>query len=868
MTSKEIRSAFFKFFQSKQHQLVASAPIVIKDDPTLLFTNAGMNQFKDAFLGNTTIKHPRVVDTQKCLRVSGKHNDLEEVGVDTYHHTMFEMLGNWSFGDFFKQEMIPWAWEFLTDELGLDKDRLYVTIFEGDKEDQLEEDGEAYEAWARIIPAERIIKASKKDNFWEMGETGPCGPCSEIHIDLRSDEEREKVDGKELVNQDHPQVVEIWNLVFMEFNRQKDKSLHPLPAKHVDTGMGFERLCMAMQGKTSNYDTDVFMPSIHELEKISSKKYTATDEKQDVAFRVIVDHIRAIAFSIADGQLPSNTGAGYVIRRILRRAVRYGYSFLGLKDPFIHQLIPVLIETLGDTFEELGAQKELISKVILEEEQSFLRTLAKGIELFENKAAQKPEKIDGKFAFELYDTFGFPIDLTQLLAQEANLEVDMPAFELNLKEQKDRSRKATKVDTGDWVEVAKDDVEEFIGYDYTEAQVKISRYREVEQKGEKKFQLVFNLTPFYPEGGGQVGDTGCIEAAGEKVYILDTKKENNLIIHLVKELPSNLEASFTAEVNTEKRRATASNHTATHLMHQALRSVLGTHVEQKGSLVHPDYLRFDFSHFQKVTAEEIREIEAFVNEKIRENIALIEERQLPIEEAKKRGAMALFGEKYGDVVRMIQFEDSKELCGGIHVKATGKIGFFKITAESAVAAGIRRIEAISAEKAEQETYQQFDLLQELKQELKNPKDLKQSIASLQKENQKLQKEIEQFKAKAAGGIKTELLQKVVQKGGVNCLIEGVDLDAGAIKNIAFQLKAEVERLFLVFASTAGEKPTLTVLISDELAAEKEWNAGNIVRNLAKHIQGGGGGQAFFATAGGKNAAGIEAALEEARGIVE
>lgn len=867
MTSKATREVFFKFFQNKGHQLVNSAPIVIKDDPTLLFTNAGMNQFKDAFLGNSEAKYPRVVDTQKCLRVSGKHNDLEEVGVDTYHHTMFEMLGNWSFGDFFKAEMIPWAWEFLTEELGLDKDKLYVTIFKGDEEDGLEEDKEAYEAWAKIIDEKRIIKADKKDNFWEMGEVGPCGPCSEIHIDLRNEEERAKVSGLELVNEDHPQVVEIWNLVFMQYNRLKDKSLQALPAKHVDTGMGFERLCMALQGKTSNYDTDVFMPSILKLEQIASKKYGATANKSDVAFRVIVDHIRAIAFSIADGQLPSNTGAGYVIRRILRRAVRYGYSFLDLKAPFMYQLIDTLIDTLGDTFSELTKQKQLIAKVIKEEENSFLSTLDKGIQLFESKVAQGVKQIDGDFAFVLYDTYGFPIDLTQLLAEEKSLRVDMKIFQEKLEEQKNRSRQATKVDTGDWVEVLKVDQEEFVGYDQLESTVKISRYRQVKQKGKELWQLVLDRTPFYPEGGGQVGDTGYLEADGKKYSIINTKKENNLIIHFTTELPSNVEADFTAVVNATKRSLSMANHTATHLLHQALRSVLGTHVEQKGSLVNSDYLRFDFSHFQKVEQNELREIEAFVNEKVRANLKLVEEREIAIDEARERGAMALFGEKYGEVVRMIQFGDSVELCGGTHVQATGEIGLFKIVSESAVAAGVRRIEAISSEKAVENFFQQNDLLNELKLSLKNPKNLKQAVEGLLTENSKLQKEIEEFKAKAAGNLKQELLQKITETNGVNVLIEEVELDAGSIKNIAFQLKAEVDRLFMVLASKAGGKPTISILINDDLVKEKEWNAGKMVRELGKHIQGGGGGQAFFATAGGKNADGIEAALADARKMV-
>lgn len=867
MTSKETREAFFNFFQKKQHELVASAPIVVKDDPTLMFTNAGMNQFKDLFLGNQEVKFPRVVDTQKCLRVSGKHNDLEEVGVDTYHHTMFEMLGNWSFGDFFKAEMIPWAWEFLTDELGLSKDRLYVTIFEGDKEDGLGEDVEAYEAWSKILPANRILKADKKDNFWEMGDIGPCGPCSEIHMDLRSEEVRQKVNGADLVNQDHPQVVEIWNLVFMEYNRKKDGSLESLPAKHVDTGMGFERLCMAIQGKTSNYDTDVFEPLLRKLESLSGQKYTATDSKKDIAFRVIVDHIRAIAFTIADGQLPSNTGAGYVIRRILRRAVRYGYSFLNLKEPFLNQLLPTLSESMGDTFEELISQKALVQKVILEEEQSFLRTLAKGIERFETYQATSNQIVDGQFAFELYDTFGFPIDLTSLLAEEKGLKVDLKEFEAKLQEQKERSREATKVEAGDWIVLREDEKEEFIGYDYLNSQVKICRYREVEQKGKKLYQLIFNLTPFYPEGGGQVGDTGYIEANGEKISIIDTKKENQLIVHFSKELPKDIEATFQAHVNQGARKKSMANHSATHLMHQALRTILGEHVEQKGSLVNPDYLRFDFSHFQKVSSEEIRQIEEFVNERIRENLALEEERNIPIEEAKAKGAMALFGEKYGDTVRVIQFGESIELCGGTHVQASGEIGLFKITSESAVASGVRRIEAVSGEAAQKLFFEQNDLLEALKQSLKQPKNLKQSLDNLLKENQQLQKEIEKLKAKAAGNVKQELIDSIKTTNGVNAIIQEVELDARSVKNLAFQLKGEVENLFMVLASKTGGKPTISVLISENLVAEKDWNAGQLVRELAKHIQGGGGGQAFFATAGGKNHSGIAKALEEAEKLI-
>lgn len=868
MTSKQTREAFFQFFKNKGHHQLPSAPIVVKDDPSLLFTNAGMNQFKDYFLGDRPIKHARVVDSQKCLRVSGKHNDLEEVGVDTYHHTMFEMLGNWSFGDFFKEDMIPWAWEFLTEELKLDKDRLYVTIFEGDREDQLELDQEAFDAWTRIVPSNRILKAGKKDNFWEMGEQGPCGPCSEIHIDLRTEAQRLKIDGGQLVNNDHPQVVEIWNLVFMEFNRLKDRSLKKLPAKHVDTGMGFERLCMAIQGKISTYDTDIFTPSIQQLESITKLNYTASTELKDVAFRVIVDHIRAIAFSIADGQLPSNTGAGYVIRRILRRAVRYGYSFLNLKKPFLYLLIDSLKNTLGEAFPELKKQDQLIVKVIKEEEQSFLSTLEKGILLFEEYAEKTNEIVDGKFAFELYDTFGFPIDLTNLIAQEKGLKVDMPAFEEALKKQKDRSREATKIETEDWVNLHENIEQEFIGYDHLSAEVKINRYRKVKKKGKEQYQLVFNQTPFYPEGGGQVGDTGYIESEGKKYSILDTKKENRLIVHFVKDLPKKLDGIFQAVVNKSRRELTKANHTATHLLHFALRDVLGKHVEQKGSLVNADYLRFDFSHFQKVSDEELREIEQRVNETIRENYSLVEERELPIEEAKSKGAIALFGEKYDEKVRLIQFGNSIELCGGTHVEASGEIGLFKIIHESAIASGVRRIEAISSEKAMTLFFEQSDLLKSLQKQLKSPKNVSETVTHLLDENQKLQKEVDQFKAKAAGNIKGDLLANIKSKNGVNVLIQEVDLDAASIKNIAFQLKAEVERLFLVLISRINNKPTITVLISEELVAEKEWNAGKIVRELAQHIQGGGGGQAFFATAGGKKVEGLNAVLNQAKEYID
>ena len=868
MDSQSIRNAFFNFFQSKGHQLVNSAPIVIKDDPSLLFTNAGMNQFKNFFLGNEQPKYKRVVDTQKCLRVSGKHNDLEEVGVDTYHHTMFEMLGNWSFGDFFKEEMIPWAWEFLTEVLKLEKERLYVTIFEGDDIDGLEEDSDSYNAWKKIISEDRILKASKKDNFWEMGDVGPCGPCSEIHIDLRTDEERKKIPGKELVNNDHPQVVEIWNLVFMEFNRLKDQSLEKLPEQHVDTGMGFERLCMAVQGKTSNYDTDLFMPSILFLEKITDKKYTASTKKSDVAFRVIVDHIRAITFSIADGQLPSNTGAGYVIRRILRRAVRYGYSFLDLKSAFLYQMIEPLIKVLGVTFPELKKQQSLIEKVIQEEEQSFLRTLDKGIQLFETYVKEGHKKVAGDFAFELYDTFGFPLDLTALLAQENGLEVDLIGFEKNLQAQKTRSRAAATIDAGDWNIVYKSDKEDFVGYDFTETQVRITRFRSIEQKGKTSYQIVLNQTPFYPEGGGQVGDSGYLEAEGKKYSILDTKKENNLIVHLCDQIPTNLEAQFKAVVNQSKRNLTAANHTSTHLLHFALRTILGKHVEQKGSLVNSDYLRFDFSHFQKVSSEELREIEHQVNQKIRENLSLNEMRSIPKVEAEKKGAMALFGEKYGEEVRVIQFGESIELCGGTHVKASGEIGLFKIISEGAVAAGIRRIEAISSLKAENYFYQQSDLIQAIKEQLKNPKLLDLAVANLQKENLQLAKEFEKLKLQAAGNIKQELVKKIIDFNDFKVLIEEVALETSEIKTIAFQLKAEVKNLIQVLVSKANNQPSITIAIDEDLAKSKQWNAGNMVRELAKLIHGGGGGQAFFATAGGKKVEGISDVLSAARELIK
>ena len=875
MTSKEIRQLYKDFFESKQHKIVDSAPIVVKNDPTLMFNNAGMNQFKDLFLGNKEIKDARVANSQKCLRVSGKHNDLEEVGVDTYHHTMFEMLGNWSFGDYFKKEAIEWAWELLTEVYKLDKNRLYVTVFEGDKEDGTSLDQESKDIWSGIVDADKIILADKKDNFWEMGEVGPCGPCSEIHVDLRDQSEIDKIGGKELVNEDHPQVVEIWNLVFMQYNRIKDGSLHPLPAQHVDTGMGFERLVMAMQGKKSNYDTDVFSPLIKEIEEIAGKKYKEgeghSDEqtKTNIAIRVIADHIRTLAFAIADGQLPSNTGAGYVIRRILRRAVRYGYQVLELKEPFFHKLVEVLASEMGDAFPELISQKELCTKVIQEEEISFYRTLEQGIkrmdDLMENNKLIK--KIEGKDAFELYDTFGFPFDLTALIGQENGFSVSEKEFEKCLQEQKDRSKKASKVDTSDWIVLKEDDVQEFIGYDATEATVYITRYRKVKANKKEFFQLVFNFTPFYAEGGGQVGDTGFIESDKEKVFITNTKKEDGLILHYADKIPDDLTLTFKAVVNAKKRNLTANNHSATHLIHKALQDILGDHVEQKGSLVNEKYLRFDFSHFSKVTDEELAEIETRVNAEIRKDIHLNEMRNTPMKKAQELGAKALFGEKYGDLVRVVQFGESIELCGGIHVSSTGKIGLFKIISESSTAAGIRRIEAITSETADKFVNDKLTLVDELNALLKSPKDLKKAVEDLMAQNSKLSKEIESLKAAKAGDMKGELIKEISEVNGVNFLAKKVDLDPQGIKTIAFQLKAEMDNLFLVLCNENSGKANITVLVSDELSKSKDLHAGNIVRELAKEINGGGGGQPFFASAGGSNPAGIEKVLEMAVGYI-
>ncbi len=869
MESKLIRARFLEFFASKGHEIVPSAPMVIKDDPTLMFNNAGMNPFKDLFLGNSPVVHPRIADTQKCLRVSGKHNDLEEVGVDTYHHTMFEMLGNWSFGDYFKQEAIDWAWELLTDVYGLNKEQLYVTVFEGDEADGLNADTEAIEIWSKWVPADRILKASKKDNFWEMGETGPCGPCSEIHIDLRDEDERAATPGAELVNADHPQVVEIWNLVFMQFNRMADGSLVPLPAKHIDTGMGFERLAMAMQGKKSNYDTDVFRPLLDRVAELSGKEYGQSDDKPDVAFRVISDHIRAVAFSIADGQLPSNTGAGYVIRRILRRAIRYGYSFLDLNEPFMHALVPTLADQMGEAFPELVAQQQLIERVILEEEESFLRTLAKGIERLEARLQEHKSagKLPGDVVFELYDTFGFPLDLTALMASEQGVKIDEAGFEAAMEATKARSRAAGKLSTDDWVQVHDDSETAFVGYDGLEAECRIIRYREVKAKNKQFYQVVLDTTPFYPEGGGQVGDAGTLTAPSGTVAVFDTKKENNLIVHFVNELPADVHATFVAKVKTSRRDDTQRNHTATHLVHEALREVLGTHVEQKGSLVKAESLRFDFSHFSKVTDEELAEVEAKVNAKILANHPLVEHRAISMEEAKANGAMMLFGEKYGDEVRMIEFGTSKELCGGTHAPATGSLGSFRITTETAVASGIRRIEAITGSAALKAANEEREALNAIKTLLKAPAKVEKALEDLIAKHNGLQKELDAIKQKEAAAAKSDLASNLDVVNGVNTFIGEMPLDAGAIKDIAFQLKNEKAPFFGVFGSNVGGKVTLTVAISDDLVNTKELHAGNIVRNLAKHIQGGGGGQPFFATAGGKNADGLGAAFDEAKSLI-
>jgi len=870
MESRLIRKTFLDFFAEKNHEIIPSAPMVLKDDPTLMFTNAGMNPFKDLFLGNSPVVHKRIADTQKCLRVSGKHNDLEEVGVDTYHHTMFEMLGNWSFGDYFKEDAIAWAWELLTERYNLDKANLYVTVFEGDKGDNLPVDSDAIKFWKKHISEDRILLASKKDNFWEMGETGPCGPCSEIHIDLRSEEDKKSTSGASLVNKDHPQVVEIWNLVFMEFNRMANGNLVPLPEKHVDTGMGFERLTMAIQGKKSNYDTDVFSPLLNKLSELSGKKYTAGDKPEDIAFRVIVDHVRAVSFSICDGQLPSNTGAGYVIRRILRRAIRYGYSFLGFEKPFINDLVSALIVSLGDAFPELKTQKELIERVIKQEEESFLRTLAHGIELLQGhlKGMSTGDTLSGNTAFELYDTFGFPFDLTALMASEGGMSVDEEGFNIELEGQKSRSRKAGKISTDDWVEITPSDSStEFVGYDNTTCDCKIHRYRKVESKNKISYQIVLDRTPFYPEGGGQVGDTGLLISGSDKTEVVDTKKENNLIVHTITELPNDPSATFKADVNVTNQLASSRNHSATHLLHEALRDILGTHVEQKGSLVRPENLRFDFSHFEKVDPEIVQKIEDRVNDKILANIPLVEKRDIPLDEAKQAGVMMLFGEKYGDTVRMIEFGTSRELCGGIHVPATGSIGTFRITTETSVASGIRRIEAVTGSSALNLAHEDRNSLSQIRDSFKGAKDLPKSVDDLIKNYTTLSKEFEVLKRKETGNVKGDLVKEMIKKDGVNFIACELNLDAKSIKDIAFQLKSEHAPFLGVFASRDNGKAGIAVAVSDDVISEKGLKAGDIVKELATYIRGGGGGQPTFASAGGTYPDGIKEALSKAVGLI-
>jgi alanyl-tRNA synthetase len=878
MKSQDIRKQFLDFFQSKGHAIVPSAPIVLKDDPTLMFNNSGMAQFKEYFLGNGTPKSPRIADTQKCLRVSGKHNDLEDVGFDTYHHTMFEMLGNWSFGDYFKKEAINWAWELLTEIYKIPKENLYVSVFEGSPEENVPFDKEAWDIWKGLIDEDRIILGNKKDNFWEMGDQGPCGPCSEIHVDLRSDAEKALVSGKSLVNNDHPQVVEIWNNVFMEFNRKADGSLEKLPAQHVDTGMGFERLCMALQGKTSNYDTDVFTPLIEKVEQITGLKYTSNEvqnisesqNKTNIAIRVVVDHVRAVAFAIADGQLPSNTGAGYVIRRILRRAIRYGFTFLDTKEPFINKLVEVLANQMGEFFPEIKSQQQLVTSVIREEEASFLRTLDQGLQLLDKVVAEtKGKEVSGAKAFELYDTFGFPIDLTALILREKGYELDEAGFNAAMQEQKNRSRAASEVSTEDWSVLIPGNVETFVGYDQTENDVKITRIRKVDSKKDGVlYQIVLDNTPFYPEGGGQVGDKGTLVSANETIDIIDTKKENNLILHFAKQLPENVNASFIAKVNTDLRASTSKNHSATHLMHQALRSILGNHVEQKGSLVNPNYLRFDFSHFAKVTDAEIQEVEDFVNARIQEQLPLIERRSIPIQQALDEGAMALFGEKYGDNVRAIKFGNSMELCGGIHVKNTAEIWHFKIISEGAVAAGIRRIEAITSDAVKAHFASYENTLNEVKVALKNPQDVLKAVHSLQEENAKLSKQIEALMKDKVKNLKAGLIAEFQEVNGIQFLAKQVDLNPEGAKELAYELGTQGTNLFLVLATAEEGKPTLSCYISKELVADKNLNAGTVVRELGKFIQGGGGGQPFFATAGGKNTDGIAAALAKAIDFVK
>lgn len=875
MTSKEIRESYKSFFQSKGHTIVPSAPMVVKGDPTLMFTNAGMNQFKDIILGNAEIKHSRVADSQKCLRVSGKHNDLEEVGHDTYHHTMFEMLGNWSFGDYFKHEAIDWAWEYLTEVLHLSPERLYVTVFEGAPAEGLERDDEAASIWAKHLPAERIINGNKHDNFWEMGDQGPCGPCSEIHIDIRSDEERKAVDGLTLVNQSHPQVIEIWNLVFMQYNRKADGSLEPLPKRVIDTGMGFERLCMAMQGKTSNYDTDIFTPMIQAIATLTGIEYGA-DQKSDVAMRVIADHIRTIAFAITDGQLPSNAKAGYVIRRILRRAVRYGYTFLGRREAFMYSLLPVLIETMGDAYPELIAGRELIAKVMREEEESFLRTLETGIRLLDKQIdeAKKAGKtvLDGHDAFVLYDTYGFPLDLTALILTEQGLSVDEAGFDKAMQEQKERARNAAAIDAGDWQVVNDGSAVRFVGYDTLECTTEILRYREVKQKNATFYQVVLSETPFYAEMGGQVGDKGFLIATdGTKYEVFDTKRENNLAIHLMKKLPATLEGDFRAVVDEERRHRIEANHSATHLLHEALREVLGSHVEQKGSFVSDEVLRFDFAHFAKVEPEQLRAVERIVAARIRACIPLQEYREVPIDEAREMGAMALFGEKYGDHVRVIRFGSSTEFCGGTHVASTGVIGTLRITSESSVAAGVRRIEAVTGAAAENYLYEQADMIDAIRQLFNNSPQLMTAIRKTLEENAELGKQVGEYVREQIAEKKRQLLAKRVEVGGVRLFLVEKEVPAEIIKDIAFQIAGELHEPFVFIAACvepSSSKPSLTLMISKDLVESRGWNASQLLRAAAKHIQGGGGGQPHFATAGGKNADGLNAAVEELLSAME
>lgn len=871
LTAKEIRESFKQFFASKEHQIVPSAPMVVKGDPTLMFTNAGMNQFKDIILGNVPRKYPRVADSQKCLRVSGKHNDLEEVGHDTYHHTMFEMLGNWSFGDYFKKEAINWAWEYLVEVLKLNPERLYATVFEGSPAEGLDRDNEAAGYWEQYLPKDHILNGNKHDNFWEMGDTGPCGPCSEIHIDLRSDEERAAVSGADMVNKDHPQVIEIWNLVFMQFNRKADSSLEPLPAKVIDTGMGFERLCMALQGKTSNYDTDVFQPIIKVIAGMAGTTY-GTDKQQDIAMRVIADHIRTIAFAITDGQLPSNAKAGYVIRRILRRAVRYGYTFLDRKEAFMYKLLPVLIETMGDAYPELIAQKTLIEKVIKEEEESFLRTLETGIRLLdkkmeETKAAGKTV-LNGVDAFTLYDTYGFPLDLTELILRENGMEADIEAFNKAMQKQKERARNAAAIETGDWITLKEGECK-FVGYDLFECEAEILRYRQIKQKNKVLYQIVLDQTPFYAEMGGQVGDTGWLIADDEKIDVIDTKRENNLPVHLVAKLPKDVTATFTAKINEKKRIQCECNHSATHLLHEALREVLGTHVEQKGSYVSPDSLRFDFSHFQKVTDEEIRKVEILVGEKIRANFPLEEHRNMPIAEAKALGAMALFGEKYGDEVRVVKYGSSVELCGGTHIPATGMIGSLRVIGESSIAAGVRRIEAVTAEGAEEFVYAQQDLIRELRALMNHMPNLAQAMKKSIEENAEMKKQIEDYIREKSMRLKEEIMAKASESNGIKVMQFVGKANPDAMKNVAFQIKAETSDSFVFVAGIIDDnKCTLMLMLSDDLVKEG-LHAGKIVKEAAKHIQGGGGGQPHFATAGGKNMEGLSiavGAVKEAVGV--